>query len=580
MTIHPTFDQAQQLHESGQLDQAKRIYDQLIAQGERLSESWNFVGLIHYQKQQFEEALTSWQKAVALDSNYVDPLLNASYIYLGQGKVSEASAVLKRAYQLAPTKLEVTQQLVRCLILNHDYDQALTLLHQPPLKGANQIDIKLLLCNVCHQLGDFEAAEIALHQALKLDASHPQVIVEKARNLLRHLEYEQAKRELEQALKLFPDFPPLAIAYGKLLLQLKELEKAVSYLQQGLKRSPLDWEGWINLGDALMETGQFKGAIKAFEEAASIYPDHIGIKQKLAKALARFVPPWHAEMLADSERNKAFRMAIDEQVDEQSTVLEIGTGSGILSILAAKAGAKHVYGCEQMPELAEVSKKNVALNGVDQQVTIWNKTSGAISTDEFKEKPTVLLAEILDAGLLGEHVIPSFRHALSNLCESSCVVIPQAAQVKAQLIHMPGMGAVNPIDEVEGVLLSAFDRFRVPMEYQSIQLAKHNYSPCSAEFSLFDVDFTNLWETIPDNASKMISLEVEVTSDQPIHAIAFWFDLQLTDTIALTNHPDRKDNHWGQAIFFFENHTSFEVGKKITVPVFYNDVLIWFDELN
>ena len=574
-----TFEQAQKLHETGQLDQAKLIYDQLIAQGERLSESWNFVGLIHYQKQEFGDALTSWQKAVALDSNYVDPLLNSSYIFLGQGKVADALAILKRAHQLAPNKVEVVLQYVRSLIHSHSYEQALKFLTEAPLKDVDQIDVKLLLCTVCDQLGDFKAAETALEQAQKLNPAHPQITVERARHLTRNLAYEQAKNEIEQALKQYPDYPPLLIAYGKILFINKDLEKAITKLQLGLKNSPLEWEGWISLGDALMEIGQFKDAIKAFEAASAIHPTHVGAKQKLAKALARFVPPWHAEMLADTERNKAYRMAIEELVNDESTVLEIGTGSGILSILAAKAGANHVYGFEQMPELADVSQKNAKLNGVEDKVTIWNQPSSSFSADKLDQKATILLAEIFDAGLLGEHALPSFRHALSNLCDPSCIVIPQRAQVIGQLVNLPGLSSVNPTKELEGVILTEFDRFRIPVEYQSIHLAKHIYTPCSEPFPVLDVDFKNLWDPIPYDASMETSVEVEVTSDKPIHAVAFWFDLDLTESVSLSNHPDRKDNHWGQAVFFLPSHASFEVGKKVTLPVLYNDTFMWFDEL-
>jgi protein arginine N-methyltransferase 1 len=56
----------------------------------------------------------------------------------------------------------------------------------------------------------------------------------------------------------------------------------------------------------------------------------------------------HEEMIKDSVRTGSYRAAIENNKDafKDKVVLDIGCGTGILSIFAARAGAKHVYSIE------------------------------------------------------------------------------------------------------------------------------------------------------------------------------------------------------------------------------------------
>ncbi|NEZ49443.1 50S ribosomal protein L11 methyltransferase [Clostridium botulinum] len=57
--------------------------------------------------------------------------------------------------------------------------------------------------------------------------------------------------------------------------------------------------------------------------------------------------------------------ALEEYVNEDSVVFDIGTGSGILSIAAAKLNAKHVVGVDLDPVAVDAAKENVELNNLD-----------------------------------------------------------------------------------------------------------------------------------------------------------------------------------------------------------------------
>jgi type II protein arginine methyltransferase len=97
------------------------------------------------------------------------------------------------------------------------------------------------------------------------------------------------------------------------------------------------------------------------------------------------VDRWHYRMLNDKQRNVQYKSSITRAIcairataadtDLPVTVLDIGGGTGILSMYAALAGADHVYCCEMSPPLAEVARRCITDNGLSGRITVISKHS-------------------------------------------------------------------------------------------------------------------------------------------------------------------------------------------------------------
>ena len=134
--------------------------------------------------------------------------------------------------------------------------------------------------------------------------------------------------------------------------------------------------------------------------------------------------PYHYEMVSDKKRVGAFKKAIMKSC-KGKIVLESGAGSGILSILAAKAGAKKVYAIEIDTIVADFAKENIKKCGYENIITILNKDVRKVSLKDIGgEKIDVVIAENLTTWEVTEPQIPVMNHINKFLIKKEGIRIP------------------------------------------------------------------------------------------------------------------------------------------------------------
>ena len=128
------------------------------------------------------------------------------------------------------------------------------------------------------------------------------------------------------------------------------------------------------------------------------------------------------ECLLDKRRTSCFSKAISKTVKKGDIVLDSGTGSGILAMLSAKAGARKVYAVEVDPVIADVARKNVEKNGFGDVIEVINKD---IKQIVLPEKLDVVTMEMLDTGLVAEQQVMGMNNLISmGLVTDRTSVIP------------------------------------------------------------------------------------------------------------------------------------------------------------
>lgn len=103
--------------------------------------------------------------------------------------------------------------------------------------------------------------------------------------------------------------------------------------------------------------------------------------------------------LIDINRTQTFKKAIEEVVKPGDVVVDVGSGTGILSFFASKAGAKKIYSVEIDHLLAESLRTSVKLNGLADIIEVVE--ADALKA-ELPQNVDVILAELIETGLLDE----------------------------------------------------------------------------------------------------------------------------------------------------------------------------------
>ena len=142
---------------------------------------------------------------------------------------------------------------------------------------------------------------------------------------------------------------------------------------------------------------------------------------------------FHHSMLVDRIRVEAFMRAILATVQPGDVVVDIGTGTGILSAFAAIAGARQVYAIEREP-IIDVAREIVERNGLSDRVTFLEGSSLDI---ELPERGDVLVSETIGNAAYDEGITRWYRDAKDRLLVDGAAVIPRQLDLEASLLTVP-----------------------------------------------------------------------------------------------------------------------------------------------
>jgi predicted RNA methylase len=116
---------------------------------------------------------------------------------------------------------------------------------------------------------------------------------------------------------------------------------------------------------------------------------------------------YHAGMLADERRMDAYRDAIHEAVRPGDVVVDLGSGTGVLSFFACQAGAARVYAIERGPT-ARLGRELCRANGFDDRVTFIEDYSTNV---QLPERADALVTETLWDFGVGEGMVGAMADA-------------------------------------------------------------------------------------------------------------------------------------------------------------------------
>jgi protein arginine N-methyltransferase 1 len=269
----------------------------------------------------------------------------------------------------------------------------------------------------------------------------------------------------------------------------------------------------------------------------------------------------HEEMLKDKTRTHSYMNAIMKapEVFKDKIVLDVGCGTGILSIFAAKAGAKHVYGIENA-SIANHARKILKDNNLDSKVTI---IKGKVEEVELPvEKVDIIISEWMGYFLLYESMLDTVLYARDKWLTADGILLPDRAVLMVAAIEDADykQQKIGFWDDVYGVDMSCIKSWALlePL-VDVVDKGQINTDYCA----VLDIDIKKVKIADLDFAAEY---KLNVKRDDKVHALVAWFEVYFTKcmpTVKLSTSPYQRETHWKQTVFYLNNVLSVKRGDQI-----------------
>ena len=385
----------------------------------------------------------------------------------------------------------------------------------------------------------------------------------RGKKLLQRSAFAEAAEQFRRVVQAVPNSADDRALWANALVLSGRVADAISQMHLALELQPGNPKLHAFLGQILAQGEQRVAAVLCYQRALELAPD-AKVEERLTMlkvGISRSVHSWHLLMLADMARNDIYQAAIEAAVRPDDLVLDIGTGTGLLAMMAARAGAEQVVACEKNPDLGEIARIIIHENHYDDHINVVKKSSQdlIIGTD-LPRRATLLVTETFDNILIGEGALDIFRHARAHLLAPSARIIPCGGVIRGQLVTVPRLKSLLPLRDLSGFDLRALARISLDKHYYPIDLNSECWVPLSEPFDVIRFDFM---DDISDE--RRWSLPISATEAGKAQGILLWFDLYLDQTRTFSSGPQGKARHWHQMAFVLSEEQLVNPGDTVHV---------------
>jgi len=337
-------------HQNGRLQEAERLYRQVLEQDEKNADALHLLGIVHHQRGDHSRAVDLIEQAIASQPNQAAFHCNIAEAYRSLRQLDKAVASCREALRINPQYPEALSNLGLALLESGEAEKAANYFEEATSLQPNFAMAWNNLGNARRELDDWEGALEAYRQAIKIAPNLFHAHSNLGQALLEQGELDEALRHCQIALKLNSNFPEAHNNIGNVLREMGKLEEARAAYNEAMRLQPNLAMVHNNMGQAAQEQGKFDEAISWYKRAldidanaarfhanlASVYHEQENYEMAIAeyKEAIRVEPGHpgahhglgrvHQDLEHHKEAEEYFRKAVDLKEDMTGAYVNLG----------------------------------------------------------------------------------------------------------------------------------------------------------------------------------------------------------------------------------------------------------------
>lgn len=263
-------------------------------------------------------------------------------------------------------------------------------------------------------------------------------------------------------------------------------------------------------------------------------------------------------MLSDRPRQEAYRDAIlnNRNLFENKTVLDVGAGTGILSVFCALAGAKKVYSIEAS-NIAALAREIVRENNFENVIEVhqtriedFKILNGDGTEAEDQHQIDIIVSEWMGFYLLHEGMLDSVIDARDKFLRPSGLMFPQTASISIAPCQLPSL--FDNWSSVDGVQMQTFGKALRAQKSKKPEVMIVNEHDLLHHGTI--IAWLDLNEITTDELNDFKFDEIIVAKNEgKYQGVCIWFDVDFPpdengDNVTLSTSPRSLKTHWKQTV--------------------------------
>jgi protein arginine N-methyltransferase 1 len=260
-------------------------------------------------------------------------------------------------------------------------------------------------------------------------------------------------------------------------------------------------------------------------------------------------------MLGDARRAEAYAGALKQAIRPGCSVVDLGSGTGVFSLLACRYGARKVYAIEPNSDATQVAREIARANGFADQIEFYEARAQDV---ELPEQVDVIVADLRGILPIVPANIPTVMNARDRFLKPGGILLPRRDQLFAAVVEAKALWEA---------LAKPWKKFDFGFDFTAARrMTLNRWHSChgAAERLLTD---PALWFELDYHAIQSPNvqgrLKWNVRHFGWAHGVALAMDAEIAEGFSISCEPGEKTQTYGSAFFPWEEPVYLTLGDAV-----------------